>query len=168
MLTQFAFLTEQLLLDPSEKISTSKPDTVRVTNVPDEMTIQQLQKKLTTLFGVVAKVHSLARDRPHREVGQDSSWRKCATVTFPTIINERLKYLVEHSEGSERKLCGEEPCLAYDMKFLGVTPLYDYGDKALVELVHSFSAPLALGGNMMMRRRRYLLTVILIQQHHCC
>lgn len=124
-LTRFA----ELLLAPP-----SRPHNVRVRHVPDNMTKSDLQENLTKLWKAVASIHSLARDTLHGQFQQELTWRQCATVTFPAITNEKVEEHVKDSETRDTKLSGQNSSfrLAYDMNFMGVTPLYD-GDKALVE-----------------------------------
>lgn len=124
---------EQLLAFTTSGLGSSRPDTVRVSNVPDDMTISELQVKLNDLFGGNARVHSLARNHPHMEAGLGNSWKKCATVTFPAILNERVRELVKKSDSTETDSSAEGVRFFYDMEFRGVTPLHDYGEKALVE-----------------------------------
>lgn len=60
----------------------------------------------------------------------DTRWCKHATVTFPAISNQSLNDLIE-KEGHHR-LRGPSNLL-YDTSFLGITPLYDAGEKAKIE-----------------------------------
>ncbi|KAI1418004.1 hypothetical protein F5Y13DRAFT_176775 [Hypoxylon sp. FL1857] len=112
---------KQLLTIPRER--PTRPDTIRVLNVPDGTLELELQEELERLFDSTCKVHSLAR------TSRDTHWRKYATVTFPGLPNDKLKDLIT-TEGS--RLRGSFN-LQYDTNFLGITSLYDAGEEAMVE-----------------------------------
>ncbi|RYP03342.1 hypothetical protein DL765_010533 [Monosporascus sp. GIB2] len=108
------------LASPKKQLD-ARPDTIRVSNIPDDISKGELEMTLERDFGSICKVHSLAR------ASRDHIWRKHATVTFPSMSNEHLRNLLANM----RRPGGVG--FQYDMDFLGLTPLHDAGEVALVD-----------------------------------
>lgn len=88
-----------------------------------------LMMELGKLFNTTPIIHSL---EPY------SSTYMCATVTFPEEAPNFFSLKLADLELSHRPSPGQYD-LAYDTKFIGVTPLFDAGEKAEVEYVTSFA-----------------------------
>ncbi|KAI2473480.1 hypothetical protein F4781DRAFT_192539 [Annulohypoxylon bovei var. microspora] len=114
--------TQQLLATPRKR-SAARPDTIRILNIPDDTSESELTMELERLFGSACKVHSLAR------ASRDTRWQKYATATFPAIPNDNLNDLIKREEARLRGSFN----LQYDSSFLGITPLYDAGEEAIIE-----------------------------------
>ncbi|KAI1095381.1 hypothetical protein F5B19DRAFT_342270 [Rostrohypoxylon terebratum] len=102
----------------------TRPNTIRVSNIPHDISEPQLAAKLRSFFGSECKVHSLAR------ASRDTYWWNCATVTFPSIPNQDLDSLIEKEKHRPRDLSKR---ILYDTHFLGITALYDAGEKATID-----------------------------------
>ncbi|OTB03537.1 hypothetical protein M426DRAFT_176028 [Hypoxylon sp. CI-4A] len=101
----------------------TRPDTIRVLNIRDDVLRNELETELGKLFNATCEVHSLAR------ASRDTHWQKYATVTFPALSNDKLHDLLK---ADEAKLRGPSN-FQYDTTFLGITPLYDAGEEATTE-----------------------------------
>lgn len=112
------------LLSNRDRRPTKRPDTIRVLNIPDDMSKQDLEREIDGVFDSPSKVHSLVRASR-----TGSCWRKHATVSFPSLSNEKLLELLGTSNKS---LCGKTGLL-YDKLFMAITPLHDAGEDAVVE-----------------------------------
>ncbi|KAI1388244.1 uncharacterized protein F4822DRAFT_239765 [Hypoxylon trugodes] len=105
--------------------STTRPDTIRVLNIPDDLLELELKTELERLFGSICKIHSLAR------ASRDMCWHKCATVTFPAIRNDELSKLIRAETADLRGPFN----FHYDTNFFGLSPLHDAGDDAIVDII---------------------------------
>ncbi|KAF7533035.1 hypothetical protein G7054_g7429 [Neopestalotiopsis clavispora] len=99
-----------------------RPDTIRVMNIPDDMSRPDLREKLERLFASECKIHSLARG------SRDAHWKKYATVTFPELHNNTL---TETIAKLQHQVLDDH--FAFDRNFLDLTPVYDGGELAIVE-----------------------------------
>lgn len=113
-----------LLLSTRDRRPTKRPDTIRVLKVPDCMTMDDLKMELDHVFKSPSKVCSLVRASR-----TGNCWWKHATVTFPTLPNDELLEILASSSAGLHEKTG----LQYDKLFMGVTPLYDAGEGAVVE-----------------------------------
>lgn len=106
------------------KRPTQRPDTIRVLKVPDDMSKEELKTELDSVFHSPSKVCSLVRASR-----TGTRWWKHATVIFPSLSNDRLLEILGMSNEGLYGQIG----LQYDKLFMGITPLYDAGEDAVVE-----------------------------------
>jgi hypothetical protein len=106
------------------KLPENRPDTLRVMNIPDDMSTSDLSKKLEHHFAWECKIHSLTR------ASRDARWKKYATVTFPGMANSVLNETINKLQRQSLTNAFE-----YDKSFLGLTPLHNGGDSAILEQV---------------------------------
>jgi hypothetical protein len=116
-------------LDISTNTQLERLENIRVKNIPSNFDEQMLKKEIWTLFRAMPVIHSL---EPY------TLTQKCATVTFPNEAQNFPSVILEAPQSYRRPPPGTYE-LAYDTKFIGVTPLYDAGDMAEVEYVTSFT-----------------------------
>ncbi|ETS79227.1 hypothetical protein PFICI_09080 [Pestalotiopsis fici W106-1] len=106
------------------KLPDDRPDTLRVMNIPEDISKLQLRETLEQYFAWNCKIHSLAR------ASRDARWKKHATVTFPGMSNLTL---VETIHKLQHQVVNNN--FEFDRSFLGLTPLYDSGESATLDII---------------------------------
>lgn len=106
-----------------------------------------LKADIETIFRAVPVIHSLA---PY------SSTYSCATVTFPEKEPKFPLKLIEDAEFRWRRRNSGDFDFQYDIKFTGLTPLFDAEENAQVEYADDLSS------------RACYLNITDCGQYHCC
>ncbi|KAH8758171.1 hypothetical protein F5882DRAFT_417648 [Hyaloscypha sp. PMI_1271] len=103
----------------------NRPDTLRIKNIPKDYTISQVEGSIGRKFKSVAKVHSLAA------LNADYN---CATATFPNEVEYDFPNIQLERIRLDGNSVSNDP-FDYDTEFKGLTPLYDAGEQASVDIV---------------------------------
>jgi len=114
-------------LSVSTNTQLERPDNLRVKNIPSDIDTETLKEEIWTLFKAMPVIHSLEPYSPAQS---------CATVTFPNEAPNFPSLKLEDPQISQRPLPGKYD-LTYDTKFIGITPLFDAGNRADAEYVTS-------------------------------